>query len=234
VSISFAELTNPGLYSGLLVGDDYRTPGFELSVLQAVVVPHQLARVNGKVFEDEDRLPAGKYKRYYFAVPEGIKEMNLHLETGKKGIARMYAISPFGDYQKSEFVGVGDGDFHPDTSLSLSRPAAGTWEVVVYSSATLNAHNLHHSEYRLWLDLQKDEHFQERLRQDAPFLVAAVPCGDPQGESQHLTLFFWNRNSKQPVDGLISINGRIYEIFRGKVELETRAENGVIPLNIAW
>jgi len=233
LTIGYENLTEPGLYSGLVVADDHHTPGYDLAVLQTVVIPYILPRTTGEAFVDSGKLPAGRYQRYFFSLPEGMKYMGIKLDVGDKGRARIYVTDPYGKREDSVFAGAGE-NLKDSVSLSFTRPPAGIWEVVVYGSAALNLDNLEVSEYTLQVELEEAVGNPDTSpRKNLYLITSAVGPVGKDGQC-HLTLFFWNRNSKQPAQGLVSINGRIYEIFRGKVELETRAENGVIPLNIAW
>lgn len=233
LTIGYENLTEPGLYSGLVVADDHHTPGYDLAVLQTVVIPYILPRTTGEAFVDSGKLSAGRYQRYFFSLPEGIKHMDLKLDVGDKGLARIYVKDPYGKREDSVFAGVGE-NLQGSVSLSFTRPPAGIWEVVVYGSAALNLNNLEASEYTLKVELEEAVGNPDTSPRKNPFLITSAVGPVSEDGHCHLTLFFWNRNSKQPAEGLVSINGRMYEIFRGKVELEARAENGLINLDIAW
>ncbi|HZK43205.1 MAG TPA: S8 family serine peptidase [Syntrophomonadaceae bacterium] len=231
IRVKYDDLTEPGLYSDFLIADDHDTPGWDISVLQTVVVPYNLGI---EKFEKADTLGAGEFKRYFVNVPEGVQNLKLDLEVGQNGRARMHVISPAGMQDVSSYVGTGQTLTPPNLQTTYYFPVTGTWEIVIYSSATLSSFDLKETKYNLKAQIGAVEKVEAKLP-DKRYLVTAYP---PKfmvaGEKTEVVLHFWNAISKEPANGIITINGRLYEIRNGLVRVETLAGDGAMDFKIAW
>lgn len=230
VDLLFNDLEEPGLYSDFLVADDVKTPGWDLAVLQAVVVPYRLTAPDNS-FTDTRQLDAGQFKRYFFEVPAGTQAFKLNLAVGEKGRARMYVISPDGIQDISTYAGRGD-KAGAEAVLSYTLPLPGTWEVVVVSSPDLNVYDLESSTCTLNVKMET-----EAIAVNAPaspYLVSTVTRPADPGQKTLISLHFWNPLSKLPASGVVGIDGKLYEIKNGLVELQRIIHNGILTLNLAW
>ncbi len=232
IDIKFNELSQPGLYSGFLLADDAKTPGYDVAMLQTVVVPYKLASLPNQRFEEKNSLDAGNFKRYFFSVPEGSSQLDLSLLVGQAGRACMYVIAPDGSQATSIYAGLGDLTPSPQTHMVYSFPVPGTWEVVVYSSLTLSTLNRESSTYTLAASLETA--VPETLAPASQYLVTALPAPFKAGEKVFLSLHFYNANSKMPVNDVVSIEGRLYEVKEGLVQLELTPKTDSLNLNIAF
>lgn len=232
VGIDYSRLDSPGLYSDFLVADDYNTPGWDVSVLQTVIVPYDLTEVKTGGIEQKGALGAGQFKRYFFAVPEGMESLEFDLEVGDKGRARMHIIAPTGYQEVSRYAGKGETQTDSSVKAVYDHPLPGTWEVVVYSSATLSAYDLHDSNYNLKTSVSGES--AKSSKPDKKYLVTAYPHKFITGEKTRVTLNFFNAYTKMPADGIVSINNRLYEIENGQVTVEVVPESDTLEFTVAW
>ena len=233
IDIEYQGLDKPGLYSDFLVADDMDTPGRDLNILQTVIVPYNLLEQPRHTLTKSAELPAGQFKRYFIQVPEGAGQLNLELEVGRQGRARMHVISPLGWQEVSGYAGVGEAATPPQTSLSFENPAAGVWEVVVYSSSTLSVYDLKKTSYTFKASLTNVVKAAQQ-KPDDRYLITAVPSTVNQGGKIAVTLHFWHYNTKAPARGVVMINNRLYELEQGTVTLSLPSASTPTPLHISW
>lgn len=232
IDLGFGKFSEPGLYSGFLLADDAKTPGWDVAVLQTVVVPYKLASLTGKRFEEQNVLDAGEYKRYFFSVPQGSSKLDLSLLVGNTGRACMYIIAPDGSQDDTLYAGAGNLQPSPQANMVYNDPLPGTWEVVVFSSLTLSVLGLESSTYTLSAALETIA--PETMAAAYKYLVTTLPIPFKVGEKTFLSLHFYNANSKMPVNDVVSIEGRLYEVKDGLVQLEITPETDILNLNIAY
>jgi len=232
VEVNYAQLDEPDLYSSFLVADDYNSSGLDLAMLQTVVVPRDMSKL--KSIELSNQLGPGELKHYFFRVPNGADRIDFKLLVKEgKGLARIFVISPAGSQEASLYAGIGNGESIVSSSLSYSYPPSGIWEVVVYSSVSLSDYQLQSTDYSLQAILEggtKDSTVQA----DDRYFISTVATTITPGNQMKLTLFFWNRASKLPASGVVSIDDRLYEIENGMVTLSYIPHQDTITLNIAW
>ena len=232
VSINYDKLNEPGLYSSFLAADDINSSGLDAALLQTVVIPQDMSKT--KKDEQSGHLGAGGLKHYFFSIAPGSDRLSFKLMVrGGQGRVRITVISPEGLRETSSYVGVDEGQNVTSDSLSYANPTAGIWEVVAYSSVSLSSYNLKESEYSL-LTTVTGEGKEILLPPDDRYLVSTVVPAFTPGQRTQLTLFFWNRGSKLPANGLVSINGRLYEIQNGMVSLSYVPQQENIYLKLAW
>lgn len=233
IKITYDQLNDAGLYGDLILLDDIDTPGYDISVLQTLVVPVQLQKAENNQYSDETQLPAGQMQRYYFYVPPGADTLNFSLDVGDKGRARLHVISPLANTRTSPYAGVGEIQVQTSASLEYSQPEAGTWEVVVYSSASLSDYKLKATSYKLTASLQG---WQEPTSQTPgnKYLVTAITDKVVKGEKSIVTLNFWDPVTKKPADGVVAIEERLYEIHNGMVQIPVIPSADQIHLTVAW
>lgn len=233
ITINYDKLTEPGLYSDFLVADDYDTPGWDVAALQTVVVPHDLQRLPNYELLAQDSLGAGQFKRYFIKVPQGTENLNINLDVGDKGRARMHIISPLGFQDVSLYAGVG---INTDSKVYTyyNKPAAGTWEIVVYSSATISNYKLISSAYTLKASIDKVNK-EAHSPPDKKYLVTAYPPRNLKtGEKNQVLIQFFDAATKKPAEGIVTINNRLYEVKKGLVKVEIVPKEGEIKFKIAW
>jgi tripeptidyl-peptidase-2 len=202
-------------------------------MLQTVILPYELGKAGDKEFEQSEELAAGQFKRYFFRIPENMTGVSFKLLSGDKGRVRMHIVSPQGEQLVSQYAGVGDTQVIKSVNMPYNRPAAGIWEVVVYSSATLSDYDLKTSQYTLQVIPDMTGKISN-IPSDNKYLVTAVPPQFKPGEKNYVTLYFWYSSNKMPVSGLVSINNRLYEIQNGMVKLEVEPQQEHLDLTIAW
>ena len=96
----------------------------------------------------------------------------------------------------SSYAGVGETMVREQASLTFDKPAAGVWEVVIYSSSTLSL-DLKQTNYKLEASL-KDVTAVSRKPIDR-YLITAVPSSY-QEEGQLVTLHFWHHTKFPPLE----------------------------------
>lgn len=192
----------PGLYSGLITGDDPSTPGYDVAVLSTVIVPYQLNAENSWSTALSDVLPAARYRRYFFNVPYGADELVLSLRIikGAKaealGRAKFHVFQPDGNEVTSTgYVGQGQDVADESVTRRFSFPRPGVWEVVVESDPALSHYG------------RGDTYYQLRARAsgilfEEPSITRWVPS-DMAGGEVKVELKVTN-NTDKPVEGRIT------------------------------
>ena len=239
VALEYELPAEPGLYSGVITGSDPGSEETRLEVLQTVVVPYKLTATSGAAVSGE--AAAGMYRRYFFEVPEGNGQLNLRVTIPRdasgryQGRVRMHVMDPAGRLiHASNYAGSG----YPVTSghefleYTLSNPAAGVWEVVVYSSVSLSQHDLTASRYTIAASLGNWVNSEPEPPQDK-YIIASVPSAIKAGV-QNITLNFWDKLTKLPARGRVLINNLLYELKNGKVHLSITPQDQLPWLEIAW
>lgn len=215
----------PGLYSGFLRGDIANTYGYDLTALVTAIRPYTLSENNDYEVNIAGNLPAAQYARYFFEVPGNAENffvrLNIGLDGGQPhGRVRAHIIDPQGnEYFMTEYVGAGPlGAIVKDTtSANISSPAAGVWEVVVYSSPALSDFGLKDSEYGLQVRIDGITNNNAPTRQNHSWIIGGVNSSKDFGEYGITTYQVIDRRSKKPVNGVMEINGLVYEVRNGKI-----------------
>jgi len=146
----------PGLYSGLITGNDPSTRGIDMAVLNTVIVPYRLEPRNQWGVSLSDVLPAAQYHRYYFEVPPGADEVAFSLRVIKGlraealGRAKFYVYQPNGrEVTASGYVGLGQDTQGESVTRTVLKPDAGVWEVVVESDPALSQYGRGDTYYQI-------------------------------------------------------------------------------------
>lgn len=203
------------------------TPLLEMS---ATVCYPEFYSSDGKSFEKTGRLPAGQIERYYVRVPDGTDTLRVSLQIAKnsnqkfEGRARLHLYAPNArETGISEYAGLSpDGTPEKEkVEIAVDKPEPGTWEIVVYSSATLSLYDCQESSYQIKVDVtQENQGFLLLNRQekaDKRFLVGI-------SRSNNLFVNYYNLSLRstvdyKPQDGLVLVNGRLYSVRKGKTLL---------------
>lgn len=229
--VNYADLEDAGLYSTLLVADDKETLGFDAVAMQTVVIPVRLDELPNKTVAFQGRLGPGLFQRYFFEVPEGSAELQFNLDVTGSGRVRLYVFDPSGRQYAGEYVG--DGADQKRCELEPDEIAPGIWEAVVYSSASLSQYGSSDSEYMFTTSLKKTAATLKSL--DSKYLVSCLPSSLLQNIKQSMvTLRFWSPDSKQAASGIVSVNGRLYEIRDGMVQLEQPVAEDRVNIEVGW
>ncbi len=222
-----------GLFSAILSGDDALTYGRVLEVLATVVNPYELNQSNNYTFNLNDWEDAAQYKRYYFKVPaaSGAIKAELTVPDGW-GRTKIFLFDPKGRLAgETDFAGVNPGGTTTTVKAAHNYPAAGVWEVVVYSSAGLSAYNLNKSSYSLSVGLEGVT-TGELQPKNRDLTVGVVPKVLRAGDKDWITVQVRDRYTKKPFTGFIEIDGRIYYTHRGRVTLPVDAPDGQFSLMV--
>lgn len=215
-----------GVESQIIVGDDPHLPGKEVRVPITAGKALKLEKKNGYEHTILSQLGAGQYERYFVRVPVGTENIKIDLSvfpdtTGKyQGRARIHLFDPLGrEMRMSDYAGVGPvaADVKGKVSINYPAPEPGTWEIVVYSSATLSLYDLTASNYQLNVALKGvpepgTSNFKDKY-------LITYQASEQEKERGFITLQVRERQSKKPMKGILEINGQAYEILNGKLIL---------------
>ncbi len=229
--VKYNDLDKSGLYSALLVADDKETLGFDAVALQTVIIPVKLESVANKAVAFNDQPGAGQYRRYFLEIPSGSTALDFTLELNGQGRVRLYLIAPDGQQHSGDFIGKGAEQEY--CSQHLSNPEPGIWEAVVYSSASLSEYGLANSSYILTARLLKGQTLSPKLEPE--YLVSVLPGTLLQNVTRSMiTLKFWNPSSKQQAEGIVCVEGRLYQIEDGMVQIEQPDKSANNQIDVGW
>ncbi len=225
----------PGLYCAYLTGIDLATSCSELNVLATVVKPYVLESNNDYRVTVEDTLTPAKYKRYFFRVVPGSDRLQIKLSVPDgAGRVRMFLYGPNG-YEElgrnMNFAGVNPNDTVESVKVSVDFPAAGTWELVVYSSASLSSYSLKQSIFKIDVAMEGVKPIQ-LPQKNRDILVSVLPKGLTIGKKTYITVQVRDRYTLKPFEGLLEINGITYFTRQGRVLLSVEPHDTVYPLLI--
>lgn len=235
VPVRYAVPEQEGIYTALLIGDDQSTSGHDIRILNTVIKPYSISETEPLYIRDE--AAAARYKRYFVRVPEGTEKLHVQLRVrpgdGKyQGRARVHLIRPNGEeVAMTDYAGnTPEGNQSRElVSAERKRPIPGVWEIVVYSSATLSFYGQDFSSYELQVSVEEGE--QETVAElQSQLVIGAVPgiSGKEYTGLLHLTVLDFN--TKSPYNGMLEVNGRLYEVRGG--ELVIPANAGKIDVKI--
>jgi len=146
---------------------------------------------------------------------------------------RMLLYGPKGgkEVAKTDFAGVNPDGTVESVELSTDFPVAGTWEVVVYSSASLSAYGLKHASFKLDFAMEGVRNVQ-LPKKTRDILVSVLPKQLTVGRQTYLTVQVRDRYSLRPYEGLLEINGVTYFTRRGSVLLPIEPQDTALALNV--
>ena len=145
----------------------------------------------------------------------------------------MHVVSPSGWQDISNYAGQGNTQTDPQVDLAYNLPEAGTWEVIVYSSASLSDLGESESQYTLQASLQ-DVQPAVITAPDDRYLVSSLPRILRPGEKNLISIGFWNSVTKTAGEGAVMIDGKMYELRNGMVLLPIIPTSDTINLTISW
>ncbi|MGE5373217.1 MAG: S8 family serine peptidase [Solirubrobacterales bacterium] len=235
IPIKYDKINLPGLYSGMLSLDDSTTPGVDYMKPLSLAVPCELSGSNPVGFVTADRVPAGRYKRYFFKIPEGFGSLRLKVLPDQDsdgryhGRIRLFITRPDGRTEASASYA---GDGYPDTSSyryfdeTIQNPQSGVWEIVVYSSVTITKDRMSSSNYRLEAALEKWQGVPAQSADDHYWISSGQPLKDWDGKT--ITMHVWDGKTNLPAEGLFVVNGRLYHARSGKLEVSYERNGYVV------
>src|SRR5690606_23915682 len=139
----------PGLYSGIMVGEDPRYVGTEARALTTVIQPYEFTPENDHQVVFRAGVSAAQYQRTFLRVPEGIDALNLSIRVPRDandrplGRLRLYVVGP--DHHTliaPQTVGVDEHEGSDAFFYQVISPIPGVWEVIAYSLPDLAQHGL--------------------------------------------------------------------------------------------
>ncbi|HEX3031722.1 MAG TPA: hypothetical protein VHS59_05695, partial [Bacillota bacterium] len=216
----------PGLYTGRLEGRVKGRNGLALDLLTTLINPYVLEQSNGYSQSFTNVIEAGQNRRYFVQVPQDAKNLKLTLaipqQDGKyQGRARIHLFNPNGeevDQDLYDFAGVGPGTWKSTTEKQVALPMSGTWEIVIYSSATLSEYQLKSSQITLQVTA---EGVTEPVQTGDPsiFTVSLNTGTYPEAEPEMVTFHVRSRETLQPYEGVMSVNSRLFSVRGGNLTI---------------
>ncbi|KJS85451.1 MAG: hypothetical protein JM58_08400 [Peptococcaceae bacterium BICA1-8] len=230
IPILFDLQEKAGLYSAVLKGDDPDIPGIEIEIPVNIVIGEKIYKQRPYVYTAMGSLDPGQFARYFITVPDGTNYLNAELEIfpntsgSYEGRGRLHLIDPFGfEEDMSDYAGLAPyalGRKNKAEAMAFV-PEPGTWEVVVYSSASLSIYNSKATKYQLTVDLGDVVNIGSSvLRPDLDLAFSPIPQAVLKKTKGTVILHIWDREKSAPYNGALEINGKFYEIENGRVEYD--------------
>ncbi len=224
----------PGLYTARLLGQIDGKYGTALEILNTVINPYSLNEANQYRQVLRQAIPPGQFRRYFVQVPEGAKSLNISLavEQGAGqflGRARLHLYNPKGqeiDPDLYDFAGADPDQPRSVVQKRVPGPQPGTWEVVVYSSATLSEYKLYESKVELTLEAQEVSPVED-TGTGGNYLVGINEGTYPGERPEYVTFYIRRKNGLLPYEGIMEINSRLYSVIQGRVTV--RMPKGTEP-----
>ena len=220
VPVKYSISKKEGLYTGLLIGDDPTTVGEDVRLLNTVINPYNID--GPEPIEITDSLEAGQYRRYFVRIPENTNSLNAEVRVSKiagqfQGRVRLHLIRPNGEeIAMTEYVGNSPegGSNEVQVKIREEDPLPGVWEMVVYSSATLDLYGLDNSTYFLKLGLDVSPKSSPN-QLDSKYVIGVVRGMSANGPTAFQHISVRDFNTKQEFEGFLEVNGKLYEVIDG-------------------
>jgi len=229
IPILFDLPEKPGLYSGVLKGDDPAVPGVEIEIPVNIIIGEKIYKQRPYVYTAMNSLKPSQFARYFITVPDGTNYLEAKLEifpntSGSfEGRARLHLIDPFGfEEEMSDYAGLAPYALaRKNKAEALAfAPEPGTWEVVVYSSASLSIYDAKETKYQLTVSLGDVVNIDSMLQPDLDLVVSPIPEAVLKKTKGTVILHIWDKEKNAPYNGALEINGKFYEIQNGRVEYD--------------
>ncbi|HWI53276.1 MAG TPA: S8 family serine peptidase [Symbiobacteriaceae bacterium] len=144
--LQFDPPREPGAHSAFLTLTQQRKYGPSLMLPVTYVQPLQLNAATDYSYSKEDRLEAGRYRRFFFSVAPGAADLTVtaRMQSGNQaatgnGTIQVHVFRPDGQALHTGRIGVtGEG---LTTLFRTDEPVAGVWEVVVVALPEKAAEN---------------------------------------------------------------------------------------------
>ncbi|MDT3700210.1 MAG: S8 family serine peptidase [Thermincola sp.] len=226
VDVNIATPGQKGLSSAFIRGDNVEKYGDDLEIMTTVINPYNLSTGNGYLQNISDTEAAAQFKRYFYKLPAGAESLEVKLTVPQAaGRSKVFLYSPQGRLEReTDFAGVNPGGSRDTVTASVNYPAAGVWEVVVYTSAGLSAYSLRDSAFSLDVRVQgvQDISGQQSNRN---VIIGVLPKNVTSGRINYVTVQVRDRITKKPFEGFIMIDGGLYFSRGGHVTLPVPVEN---------
>ena len=227
IPVSYSIPEEPGFYAGFLRGDILSTYGYDLTALVSVVRPYNLDSSNQHSVELSGELPAAQFARYFFRVPPNVEQLSMNLKIdvlagNPRGRVRGHIIDPDGnEFYMTEYIGLGPPGALVNTSTSANafNPKEGVWEIVVYSSASLSEFNVSQSYFSLQVSIEGVDNDVQPVGTSSSWLIGGIAAAQEYDGYLGITYQVIDKNSKRPVNGIIELEGKYYEVRNGKLFL---------------
>ncbi|MFZ5943901.1 MAG: S8 family serine peptidase [Bacillota bacterium] len=229
IPIHFSIPEKPGLYSAVLRGDDPAVPGVEIEIPINIAVGEELHKQRPYTSVIMGSLEPAQLARYFVAVPDGSNYIRAELEIfpntsgSYEGRGRVHLINPFGfEENMSDYAGLAPYALSRKnkTTATAYIPDPGTWEVVVYSSASLSAYNTDKTKYQLTMSLGDVVNINSITSPELDLVVSPIPESVLKKTKGTVILHIWDKGINQPFNGALEINGKFFEIENGRVEYD--------------
>ncbi|GAB4259907.1 S8 family serine peptidase [Thermincola ferriacetica] len=224
IPLQFDLPAKEGLYSTLVRANDQTSYGIDTDLLVNIVKPYSLNEADNYSRSLEETLKPAQYKRYFFEVPPGRAQLDVLLSVNKlntdiyAGKVRMYLYDPEGNKKAETGFAGGDAAGKPVVSAQVLSPRAGTWEVVVYSSASLSALGLDRSQFSLSV-AASGENGSDLPVSERTVIVSVIPRDLPVDRVSFVTVQIRNRADKRPFRGAVEVNGKLYYTGKGYITI---------------
>ncbi|MHB8984208.1 MAG: S8 family serine peptidase, partial [Carboxydocellales bacterium] len=226
ISVDYQLPVEPGLYTARILGQIAEKQGTALEILNTLINPYYLNEANNYRQYFRRSIPAGQFQRYFFRVPEGTKNLNISLAVAQNytqyfGRARLHLYNPKGqevDQDLYDFAGVDVDQPKSVVEKQVPTPEPGTWEVVVYSSATLSQFQLTESAVELTVEA-KEVSPSGDTGSESNYLVGLNEGSYPAERPEYVTFNVRKRNGLTLYDGVMVINSRLYTVTQGRVTI---------------
>jgi len=231
IPLIFTLPDKPGLYSGVIKGDDPNVPGVDIEIPVNIVIGAEIHTKRPYMYTILDSLDASRFARYFITVPEGTSYLEAELEVfpntsgSYEGRARLHLIDPFGfEEEMTDYVGLAPYSLtQKNKALAIAFvPKPGTWEVLVYSSASLSLFNVRETKYQLTVSLGDIVNIEPLMRPDLDLVVSPIPQGVLKKPKGTVILHIWDLKENAPYNGALEINGRFFHIQNGRVEYDIK------------
>lgn len=223
-----------GIHDAYISGKNRATGQRDIFIPSTVINPIDLTEKHE--VDLQDSLEAGQMKRYFLNVPSGGKKVRFTLAAPPKegdkvrGKVKMFVNGPgMEEPIETEYT----GSEQKEVVYEAENPAAGIYEVMVYSAPDISQLGLVESEYLLkgWIEGEKT--YQSRTYQSGkPIFAQLLPKELAMGKRDYLTLKVFDMETKAPLTAWAEINMRLYYIDRGVLIFPVKPQNETLNLNI--
>lgn len=229
IPILFDLTEETGLYSGVLIGDDPEIPGIEIEVPINIVIGKKVHTQRPYTYNTLGSLKPAQFARYFVQVPQGTSYIKAKLEIfpntsgSYEGRGRIHLVDPFGfEEEMSEYAGLAPYALARKDNVEIMSfvPEAGTWEVVVYSSASLSEYNAQKTQYQLSMELGDVINIDSITEPDLDLVISPLPKAVLKKTKGTVILHIWDKKAQQPYNGALEVNGKFFEIENGRLEYD--------------
>ena len=147
----------------------------------------------------------------------------------------LHLIDPFGVEEKmTVYVGLAPYALtgKSKTQAVAFIPQPGTWEIVVYSSASLSLFKAQETKYQLTVSLGDIINIDSITQPDLGLVVSPIPQAVMKKAKGTVILHICDQKENAPYNGALEINGRFFEIKNGRVEYDIKNIKNTMTLRL--